>query len=238
MKKNLNVLITGASRGIGNAIAKTISHRTGKMIVTSHYPETIAKGVEEIRKIYKGIILQYNIDQSKGEDSAIELSAWLSAQVDHLDALILCAGDYYEGKLTSISSNDFKDTMNTNFTFNFYVVRKLLPLLKRGKCPRIVIIGSTAAYSAYSVPSYGIAKFALRGFAVNLRQELMNENIGVTFVSPGPTLTDMWADVDVPPNRILEPSDIAKIVDNLFELSGQAVVEEVIVRPMLGEYDE
>lgn len=65
----------------------------------------------------------------------------------------------------------------------------------------------------------------------------MKDNIGVTFVSPGGTLTDMWSDVEVPPNRLLEPNDIAKVVDSLFELSPQAVVEEIIIRPMLGEYD-
>ena len=60
----------------------------------------------------------------------------------------------------------------------------------------------------------------------------------MTFISPGATLTDMWADVEIPPKRLLEPDDIAKIVDSLFDLSEQAVVEELIVRPMLGDVDE
>ena len=98
---------------------------------------------------------------------------------------------------------------------------------------RIIIIGSTAAYSAYSVPSYGVAKWGLRGLAVNLRKEL-----GVTFISPGPVLTDMWADVDVPEGRLLEPDDIAKVICGLFDLSTQAVVESLIIQPMLGDYDE
>ena len=109
---------------------------------------------------------------------------------------------------------------------------------QRQKHANDVIIGSTAAYSSYSVPTYSIAKFALRGLATNLRKELMRENIGVTFLSPGGTLTDMWADVEVPPNRLLEPHDIAKLVDSIFDLSPQAVVEEIIIRPMLGEFDD
>lgn len=128
--------------------------------------------------------------------------------------------------------------MSTNFSFYFYLVRNVIELVRKGSCPRIIIIGSTAAYMPYPVPTYGISKYALRGFAVNLRKELMNDNIGVTFVSPGGTLTDMWSDVDVPFNRLLDPTDLAKMIDCMFDLSPQAVVEEIIIRPMLGEYNE
>lgn len=238
MKGNLNILVTGASRGIGNAIARVVSHRAKNLLVTSRYPDSLTKGIDKIKQVYTGTILQYNIDQSTGESAAEELSSWVFEQVNQLDALILCAGNYFEGDLATLSTDEFQNTMNTNFIFNYHIVRELLPLLKKGRCSKIVIIGSTAAYSSYSVPSYSIAKFALRGLALNLRNELMNDNIGVTFVSPGGTLTDMWADVDVPPNRLLDPTDIAKIIDNIFDLSPQAVVEEIVVRPMLGEYDE
>lgn len=238
MRENLNILITGASRGIGNAIACAIAHRAENLIVTSQHSETLKKGIEKIRKGYDGVIHQYNVDQSLGETAADELSKWVQGRVERIDALILCAGNFFEGALESISDDEFSNTMNTNFMFNYHIVRKLLPLLKLGKYPRVILIGSTAAYSSYSVPTYSISKFALRGFAVNLRSELMKDNVGVTFISPGGTLTDMWADVDVPPNRLLEPEDIAITIDNLFNLSPQAVVEEIIIRPMLGEYND
>lgn len=237
MKDHLNILVTGASRGIGNAIAKSISHRAQKLLVVSHYPDSLNEGVKKIEEIYSGTILKYTVDQAEGLQSADQLSKWVHSQVDHLDAIILCAGNFFEGELALLPSDQFQNTMNTNFTFNYHIVRELLPLLKRGTHSKIIMIGSTAAYSPYSVPSYSITKFALCGFALNLRSELMKDNIGVTFVSPGGTLTDMWSDVEVPPNRLLEPNDIAKVVDSLFELSPQAVVEEIIIRPMLGEYD-
>ena len=238
MGNNLNILITGGSRGIGNAIARTISHRAQKLLVTSHYPDSLLKGVEQIKQGFNGTVLQYCIDQAEGESAAKELFLWVSENAQHLDALVLCAGNYYEGDIATIPANDFQNTMDTNFTFNYYIIRMLLPLLRQGTNPKIVIIGSTASYSSYSVPTYSIAKFALRGLATNLRKELMRENIGVTFLSPGGTLTDMWADVEVPPNRLLEPHDIAKLVDSIFDLSPQAVVEEIIIRPMLGEFDD
>ncbi len=66
----------------------------------------------------------------------------------------------------------------------------------------------------------------------------MTHNIGVTFISPGGTLTDMWAGVELPKDRLLEADDIGKLVAAIMTLSKQAVVEELIVRPMLGDIHE
>ena len=66
----------------------------------------------------------------------------------------------------------------------------------------------------------------------------MKENIGVTFISPGGTKTDMWEGVDLPENRLLAPSDIGKIVALIPKLSSQAVIDELIIRPMLGDIHE
>lgn len=238
MKRKIDVLVTGASRGIGNAICKVVSHRTSRLFVVSQFKDSLSNGINEIQKEYCGPILSYNVDQSKGEEAALELSSAIKMDTDKLDAVILCAGNYFEGDLLSIPSENYKNTMDTNLNFNFYFIRNIVELLKKGKNPRIIIIGSTAAYSSYSVPTYGIAKYALRGLSVNLRSELMKDNIGVTFVSPGGTLTDMWKGVNVPQNRLLEPKDLAIMIDSIFDLSPQAVVEEMIIRPMLGDYDE
>lgn len=238
MQKGLNILITGASRGMGNSIAKKISHRADTLILTSKHASTLNRAIEEIRTLFEGTIYSFNIDHANASEAAEEFGCWVNNKIEYLDALILCAGDYVEGKLQEVEENDFVKNMNTNFNFNYYIVKKLIPLLKKAKAPKIIIIGSTAAYDAYSVPTYSITKWALRGYAKNLRKELMEEKIGVTLISPGATLTDMWADVQLPPNRLLDPNDIAKIIDNLFDLSEQAVVEELIVRPMLGDIDE
>lgn len=147
-------------------------------------------------------------------------------------------GYLFEGKLYSISNEEFENSIQTSFLFNYYFIKGISELMQTSKFGRIIIIGSTAAYEAYSVPSYSVAKWALRGLAINLRQELSENNIGVTFISPGPVLTDMWEGGDVPDGRILVPDDIAKVVCNTLELSPQAVIEELIIQPMKGYYDE
>jgi NADP-dependent 3-hydroxy acid dehydrogenase YdfG len=71
--------------------------------------------------------------------------------------------------------------------------------------------------------------------AINLREELMGEQIGVTLLSPGATATRMWEGEDVPANRLLNPNDIAEVVATVMRLSPQAVLDEVVMRPMHGE---
>lgn len=237
--EDYNILVTGASRGIGYAIAQALSHRCSNLLVTSSKETTISKGIEALSKGYKGNIFGFYCDQKNAEEAAHQLGLWAKSKIDHLDAIVLSAGMFIEGEICDMEFQSFTQNMNTNFTFNYLAVNALLDLLKNSsKSPRIILIGSTAAYGPYSVPAYGISKWALRGYSVNLREELRKNKIGVTFISPGPTLTDMWEGEEVPPHRILEPDDIAKVVNNLFDLSEQAVVEEIIIRPILGDIDE
>ncbi len=239
MKKDFNILITGASRGIGCAIAKKLAKRSSNLMITSSRETTLNMGINEIKKDFDGNLFGIHIEQSNAEESAEQLYLWAKSKVNHIDAIVLSAGMFVEGELCEMDKTSFSKNMNINFLFNYLAVNSLLPLLKNAQKPaRIIIIGSTAAYDAYSVPTYGVAKWALRGYSVNLREELRKHKIGVTFISPGPTLTDMWEGVSIPPDRILEPDDIAKVIDNLFDLSEQAVVEELIIRPILGDIDE
>ncbi len=239
MEEKINALVTGASRGIGNAIAKRISKRCQNLFITSQYENSLDKGLKSFSEIYKGNIYGIFADHNKAEESAKIIQNFVAHNIEKLDVLILNAGFYVEGDLCSIDNADFISNMEVNFSVNYHIVKELMFLLRKSKKARIIIIGSTAAYEPYPlVPTYGIAKWALRGFAINLRKELMKENIGVTFISPGATLTDMWEGEELPPKRLLEPDDIAKVIDNLLTLSEQAVVEELIIRPMLGDIHE
>lgn len=236
-KNNLNILITGASRGIGSAIANKIATRCNFLFLTSKNKDACTNTYEKIKTECKNIYYN-NFDHQLAESAANNMATWIKLYTDTLDAIILDAGIFIEGDMLSISSDDFNKNLNVNFIVNHFIVKNLLPLLKKSKTPRIIIIGSTAAYSSYCVPTYGVAKWALRGYAINLRKELQKYSVGVTLISPGGTFTDMWKGEDIEENRLLETNDIATIVDTVFTLSDQAVIDEIIIKPMLGDIDE
>jgi hypothetical protein len=95
---------------------------------------------------------------------------------------------------------------------------------------------SVASIMAYgNGGSYSISKFALLGFSKSLREELKPYNIKVTAVLPGATLTDSWGGVDLPESRFSKPEDIADLIYSITQISKNSVVEELVIRPQLGD---
>ena len=83
--------------------------------------------------------------------------------------------------------------------------------------------------------AYSISKFALLGFTKNLRKELQPHGIKVTAIIPGAAYTDSWKGSGVAEERLMEANDIAKAIYNATQLSPQAVIEEILIRPQLGD---
>jgi NADP-dependent 3-hydroxy acid dehydrogenase YdfG len=232
--EKLKIFITGASRGIGFAIAKRLVNKSEILFISSKNQENIEKAANELKSINNSKIFTNYANHENCIEAAKQYGEWIKSITESLDLLVLNAGIYVEGSLSGMNNKDFEKIFNINFLANHYIIKELLPIIKQSKLRRIVFIGSTAGYEVYdAVP--GVAKWALRGYAANLRKELMKEHIGVSFIAPGGTLTDMWKDEPIPEKRLLEPDDIAKVVDLITELSEQAVIEEFIVRPILGD---
>ncbi len=210
---NISALITGGSRGIGFSIAKNICPRCSHLFLMSQYEDTLQKAVLELAEYnpecritpLSGDLAQRRIIPAKAAEAVRSSSG-------KLDLLVLNAGFCIDANLESISDNDFERIMEVNFHSAHYIISELLKYLKRGNWAKIIIIGSTAAYEPSSlIPAYGIAKWGLRGYTLNLRKELLKYNIGVTLISPGATLTDMWEGEDILEGSLLEPDDIGKL---------------------------
>jgi len=227
-----HAVITGGSRGIGLAVALELDARGWGVFLVSQDRERLATASASMKHLAGA----FAVDLGNGEDAARSAAVAVRGAVGAIDLLVLNAGIFVEEPLIAIQEEAFRRTMAVNLDANLFLARHLLPVLRKGERPRIVIVGSTAAYGAYPPgPAYGVAKWALRGLAVDLREELKADRIGVTFLAPGGTLTDMWDQDEAPPDRLLQPRDTALIVAALTELSEQAVVDEVILRPMLGD---
>jgi NADP-dependent 3-hydroxy acid dehydrogenase YdfG len=126
--------------------------------------------------------------------------------------------------------------MSINLYAAYHVTRSLLPLMIEKKSGHIFNMCSIAALKAYANGgSYSISKFALMGFSKNLREELKPFNIKVTSVYPGAVYTSSWYDSGVAPSRIMEAEDIAAVIFNSSQLSPQACVEDIVIRPLLGD---
>jgi short-subunit dehydrogenase len=97
-------------------------------------------------------------------------------------------------------------------------------------------ISSIAGITAYNNGgSYSITKHAMQGFSKCLREEMKPFGIKVTTILPGATLTASWAGVNLPPERFIKSEDVAEMIFSCYQLSPSAVVEELLIRPQLGD---
>ena len=130
----------------------------------------------------------------------------------------------------------FEEMMEANLYSAYHLTRTVLPKMMKAKSGHIFNMCSIASLKAYkNGGSYSISKFALLGFTKNLREELKPYNIKVTAVIPGAVYTDSWSKTDIQPERIMQADDLATMIYAASLLSPQACVEEIIMRPQLGD---
>ena len=126
--------------------------------------------------------------------------------------------------------------IETNLYSAYHLSRGLIPQMKEKQKGHIFNICSIASIQAYpNGGSYGISKFALYGFSKSLREELKEFNIRVSSILPGATYTASWEGVDIPQDRFMTPEDVAEAVMMCYNLKGNTVVEDMILRPQLGD---
>ena len=126
--------------------------------------------------------------------------------------------------------------IETNLYSAYYFTRTMLPQLNSTAKKHIFNICSVASLKAYPQGgSYSISKYALLGFSNNLREELKEKGIRVTAVMPGATWSNSWAGVELPESRLMQAADIALSIWNAWSLSASSVVEDIVLRPQLGD---
>jgi len=231
----MNVVITGASRGIGKAIAENFAANGYHLFLTSRNEVTLYKTMEELLTKYPAVSIKAKAFDISEKEQAKAFANWC-LQTAVPDILINNAGAFEPGSIYNEREGVLENQLSVNLFTAYHLTRELLPRMMERKSGHVFNISSIAALKAYSNGgSYSISKFAMHGFSKNLREELKPFNIKVTTVFPGAVLTDSWGDFDNSSNRIMVADDIAKMIFTSSQLSPGACVEEIVIRPQLGD---
>ena len=152
------------------------------------------------------------------------------------DILINNAGLFQPGNLLDMDPASFREQMDVNLTSAFLVTRAFLPDLVAQGRGSLFFMASVASIRAYAGgAAYCAAKHGLLGLARCVREETKDSGIRVTTLLPGATFTPSWEGVDLPEERFMPASDIAQAVVDVYKLTDRTVVEEIILRPQLGD---
>ena len=231
----MNIVITGASKGIGFAIAEIFAAHGHDLYLTSKTASSLQEAVTTLRKQFPSVPIQFTQADLSIKSEVDQFSKWCLEKTTP-DILVNNAGYFVPGKLQDEADGQLQDQLNTNLFSAYHLTRGLLPKMIANKSGHIFNICSIASLDAYANGgAYSISKFALLGFSKNLRLELKDKGIKVTAVCPGAVYTNSWSGSGVDPRRIMEASDIAKMIYASTQLSPQAVVEDIVMRPQLGD---
>lgn len=226
------VFISGASKGIGLATARRFLAAGYEVAISASTEASLAEAKKSLPDLQ---VFQADMSQ-KAEVQA--LGEWLNKDFGPLDVLVNNVGRFVPGTVHEEPDSAFESMMHTNVFSNYYLTKAVLPTMMARRRGDIFNICSTASIMAYpNGGSYCISKFALLGFSKVLREEMKAYNIRVVSVIPGATLTASWDGVDLPEERFMPPEDIATAIFETHQLSPRTVVEEILLRPALGDLD-
>ena len=195
------ILLTGASGGIGQAIARRLAAQGARLILVGRSTQQLNALASELHVLVnEGFVLQADITSRSGRDT---IRTALLALQEPLDALINCAGVNLFGLLEDNDPEAIEQLINTNVTATILLTQLALPFLNKDS-GRIVNIGSSFGGLGYpGFSAYCASKFALRGFSEALRRELSDSHIQVAHLAPRATNTSLNSDAVYAMNREL-----------------------------------
>jgi NADP-dependent 3-hydroxy acid dehydrogenase YdfG len=231
----MKAIITGASKGIGRAIAEKFVKEGASIAICSRNERELWDTAIALKHINDVTIYHEVADLSNKQD-CIRFAQNALQALKGIDILVNNAGAYIPGSIVSEPDGNLELLMSTNLYSAYHITRAVVPTMVAQKNGHVFNVSSIAALQAYTNGgSYSISKFALQGFSKNLREELKAHNVKVTTVNPGATMSNSWSGSGVAEERIMKASDIADTIWSVYNLAPQTVVEDIVLRPMLGD---
>lgn len=234
--KNKNALITGASSGIGEAITSSLAEKGVNLCLIGRNIEKLSR-IKERFKNHSVRIELYRADLSK-EEELKGIADFFTGKFSTLDILIHSAGVILTGSTEQASVKDLKLHFNINYMAPFIITQSLLPVMRKSR-GQIVFINSSAIQRPIgNLGQYSSSKYALKGLADSLREEINEDGIRVTSIYPGKTASVMQKNLHkkgnkpYQPEKLLQPEDIAITIENMLQLPITAEITEIFIRPM------
>tara|TARA_B100000029_G_scaffold246618_1_gene243556 strand:+ start:1273 stop:2049 length:777 start_codon:yes stop_codon:yes gene_type:complete len=193
--ENKNILVTGASDGIGKCCATTFAKHGANVILLGRSLEKLESVYDEIEAINPGKVIIQPVDFSSMQENEYQgLTKSLTENFNCLDGLILNAGILgLRAPIEFYPSDVWQETINVNVNSAFHLLKASLPLLKLSKDARVLFISSSVGRKGRAHwGAYGVSKFAIEGLMQTLADELeKTSDIRVNSLNPGSTKTTM-----------------------------------------------
>ena len=232
-----NIVITGASSGIGKEVALTLAQPETSLHLLGRDQERLEAVAQEVKQAGGGAVIH---QADLADDMQLKQVASQLAELGAIDALIHSAGAVSLSSVAETSTADLDIQYRVNVRVPYLLTQQLLPLLKQAK-GQVVFINSGAGLSAKANWSaYAITKHGLRALADSLRAEVKPDGIRVVSLYPGRVASPMQRRVremegkDYDPEAFVQPRDVAQQVKSVLALTPTAEITDLSIRPAKG----
>ncbi|CAM3061360.1 SDR family oxidoreductase [Rariglobus hedericola] len=231
------ILITGASQGIGAAIAKVFAKEMGKgarLALVARNARNLSTVARACAKA--GATVEVFACDVTDEEAVSAMAAAVVKRFGVVDVLINNAGVFEAAAFTKTKVATFDRILAANLRSAFLVTQVFVPAMIAKKHGDVFFMSSIAGLEAYpNSAAYCAAKFGVTGLAKVLRAETREHGVRVCCVHPGATWSPSWSSSGVPEDRIMPAEDVARAFFDIYRLSRNTVIEEIVLRPQLGD---
>jgi len=223
-------VITGGSKGIGKALVEKFAIEGFTVITCARN----AAGLQFLKNNHKNV--RFTMCDLSDKEEQQKFVRFVKLQTKQIDVLINNTGIYIPGQVHNEEEGTLEKMINTNLYSAYHITRGMMPMFLEQKEGHIFNICSTASIVPYvDGGSYCISKYALYGMTKVLREEMKAHGVKVTAVLPGATYTSSFEGTELPEDRFMKAKDVADAIWGAYNLSSCAVVEELLLRPQLGD---
>jgi 3-oxoacyl-[acyl-carrier protein] reductase len=229
--RGATAILTGASRGIGLAIAAALAAEGAKLVLNARLAGPLEAAAASLRA--KGAVVE-TVAGDVGDEATASSLVDTAARTGRLDLLVNNAGIGHHGPLEKMDPAEFDRVCRTNLRGPFLLMRAAIPAMRRGGGGTIVSLASLAGVNP--VPqraAYAATKWGLIGLSRSVLQEVRRDGIRVIILEPGSTLTDFGHDPAKleHSDKLVRPEDVASILIAALKLPARATVSEIEIRP-------
>jgi short-subunit dehydrogenase len=231
-----NALITGATKGIGLAIAKALAKESINLAICSRNVEDLLQVKEALVRINPEIKVFTRVTDCSLRSEVIAFAAEAEQELQSIQILVNNAGAFLPGSILDEDDNALQKQLDLNLMAGYELYRyfgKKLMALRSGHIFNICSVASKQI--VVNAGSYSVTKFAQRGLNNVMREEMKAHQVKVTAIFPGSTLTDSWNGTTIPPEKFVMPEDVAAAVVNCLKMTAGANVDELIIQTTTGE---
>ncbi|WP_316791954.1 SDR family oxidoreductase [Pedobacter frigoris] len=227
----MNAIVTGATRGIGKAIAVKLAETGYNLALCSRNVDELEQVAQDLKHTNARIFTHRADCSIKTE--VYDFCNAVQQEFESIDVLVNNAGIYLPGLLLDEADDQFEKQINLNLNAVYYLSKFFGKMMREQQKGHIFNICSIASKQIVeNAGSYSVTKAALLSLNHVFREELSKYNVKVTAILPGSTLTSSWEGTAIPHERFVQPDDIAKTIHTILNLSSGVNVDEVTIKPL------